>query len=65
MLSKIRNFLSWKESNGEPVSVQICPIHGRTVFLQHMVNSRCALCDGYTQSEISKIIRRIKSKGKK
>jgi len=47
---------------GEEISIQECPIHGRTLFLPHEVNSRCALCDGYTREELRRIIRRIRTR---
>ncbi|MHA1378626.1 MAG: hypothetical protein ACTSRG_09610 [Candidatus Helarchaeota archaeon] len=62
MLSRFRKKLSPKIIMGEEISIQECPIHGRTLFLPHEVNSRCALCDGYTREELRRIIRRIRTR---
>ena len=63
MLSRIRKIFTPKIKTEDQFSIQICPIHGKTIFLQHMVNSRCAICDGYTREELRNIIRRIKENG--
>ncbi|NVM02144.1 MAG: hypothetical protein HWN67_07395 [Candidatus Helarchaeota archaeon] len=62
MLSRIRKIFSPKTNAGNDISIQECPTHGKTVYLDHMINSRCALCDGYSREELLKIIKRIKAK---
>ncbi|MHA1301179.1 MAG: hypothetical protein ACTSO9_17295 [Candidatus Helarchaeota archaeon] len=62
MLSRIRKIFSSNGISGEELSIQNCPIHGRTLFLAHEVNSRCALCDGYTAEELRKIIKRVRAR---
>lgn len=62
MLSRIRRVFSSKYSFREPIIIDECPIHGKTIFLEHMVNYRCVLCDGYSKSEIESIIKKMKNK---
>ena len=62
MLSRLKKIFSSKISLGDDLSIQECPIHGKTVYIDHMVNSRCALCDGYTVEELRKIIKRIRAR---